>query len=533
MCEITSENFYSELPVIEAAINESSFICIDMEFSKINETIYNPFSYFDIPEERYRLLREKVSDITCIQLGLSIFTYDITKKTFKTRAYSIYTFPQTFYKSETVVHFQTGCVEFLNKHNFDFNKLLKSGVPYLTDEQEIIIKSKMLDDLFFYKYLKNISRFSGIEEELDKIVNIISIWYNNAKYGENKIFEINECYGSTFIILIQYHLLKKYKNIHIYEIKSALSITKAKQIENVDTLNSSLYKKLKQSLFDKKMGIKYLLKLLLELKKPLIGHNCGLDLLILCNQFFQPLPDNFRDFQIFVSRNFGPIYDTKLLCKELKRIMPKNDNWKGSSLSEMYSFLADGDGNINPNMINIELFGIEEPQKMKLHHAGWDAYYTGYCFIKIVHIIKNMSNKGETNFQTYTLTELLKSVEPFKNKFFTQRSISNIIDLNTDNLHNQIDYLIIQNKGMFWKPLDVKKLTHRLKEICVFDIKLLSNYTALIVSPYLNKRIINDLKSEYMIDEYSHYQRRKKKQYILGLSLIISIPIIIHRYLKK
>lgn len=31
---------------------------------------------------------------------------------------------------------------------------------------------------------------------------------------------------------------------------------------------------------------------------------------------------------------------------------------------------------------------------MKLHHAGWDAYYTGYCFIKMIDIFKNTSNKS-------------------------------------------------------------------------------------------------------------------------------------------
>lgn len=53
-----------------------------------------------------------------------------------------------------------------------------------------------------------------------------------------------------------------------------------------------MYENLKQSLLDKMMGIKYLLKLISKFKKPLIGHNCGLDILILCNQFFKPLPGN-------------------------------------------------------------------------------------------------------------------------------------------------------------------------------------------------------------------------------------------------
>lgn len=34
--------------------------------------------------------------------------------------------------------------------------------------------------------------------------------------------------------------------------------------------------------------------------------------------------ENFKDYRCFLSNNFGPIYDTKLLCKEVKRMMPKN-----------------------------------------------------------------------------------------------------------------------------------------------------------------------------------------------------------------
>lgn len=36
------------------------------------------------------------------------------------------------------------------------------------------------------------------------------------------------------------------------------------------------------------------------------------------------ISESFKDFQSFVTHNFGPIYDTKLLCKELKHIIPKN-----------------------------------------------------------------------------------------------------------------------------------------------------------------------------------------------------------------
>jgi len=55
-------------------------------------------------------------------------------------------------------------------------------------------------------------------------------------------------------------------------------------------LNDTIKENLKLSLLNKMMGIKYLLKIISKSKKPLVGHNCALDILILSNQFFKPLP---------------------------------------------------------------------------------------------------------------------------------------------------------------------------------------------------------------------------------------------------
>jgi len=62
--------------------------------------------------------------------------------------------------------------------------------------------------------------------------------------------------------------------------------------EDSELSKNQIYENLKLSLLDKMIGIKYLLKLISKLKKPIVGHNCSLDILILCNQFFKPLPGN-------------------------------------------------------------------------------------------------------------------------------------------------------------------------------------------------------------------------------------------------
>lgn len=71
-----------------------------------------------------------------------------------------------------------------------------------------------------------------------------------------------------------------------------LTITKVKGNDYFETVNNDHYENLKLCLLKKMMGIKYVLKLISVMKKPIVGHNCSLDILILCNQFFKPLPGN-------------------------------------------------------------------------------------------------------------------------------------------------------------------------------------------------------------------------------------------------
>lgn len=76
----------------------------------------------------------------------------------------------------------------------------------------------MLDEFFFDKYFENNIKFRPIEEELMKILKIVSEWYDTANYGEQTFLEINGCNEPAYIILMQYYLLKKLKYILIDEV---------------------------------------------------------------------------------------------------------------------------------------------------------------------------------------------------------------------------------------------------------------------------------------------------------------------------
>lgn len=76
----------------------------------------------------------------------------------------------------------------------------------------------MMDDFFFDKYFESNFKFRSIEEELIKVLNIVSDWYDNANYGDQTFLEINGCNEPAYIILMQYYLVKKLKYISIDEV---------------------------------------------------------------------------------------------------------------------------------------------------------------------------------------------------------------------------------------------------------------------------------------------------------------------------
>lgn len=96
--------------------------------------------------------------------------------------------------------------------------MLNSSVPYLTDEQELKIKSEMLDEFFFERYFETNLMFHSIEQELKNILKTVSEWYDTANHGDQTVLEINGSNEPAYIILLQYYLLKNLKYILIDEV---------------------------------------------------------------------------------------------------------------------------------------------------------------------------------------------------------------------------------------------------------------------------------------------------------------------------
>lgn len=58
--------------------------------------------------------------------------------------------------------------------------------------------------------------------------------------------------------------------------------------------NKEKHKTLEENVMDSLLGFSRLFKLLVELQKPIVGHNILLDLMIMYNQFYEQLPSKLN-----------------------------------------------------------------------------------------------------------------------------------------------------------------------------------------------------------------------------------------------
>lgn len=114
-----------------------------------------------------------------------------------------------------------------------------------------------------------------------------------------------------------------YVFIIIFKNQNGLTVTKREEKGCPESSNNQIFENLKHSLLHKMLGVKYVLKLISKLKKPLIGHNCALDILILCNQFFKPLPGNYNYTYVYYRRS---IFCWTLIVQKVNNLQLTNLN---------------------------------------------------------------------------------------------------------------------------------------------------------------------------------------------------------------
>jgi len=86
-------------------------------------------------------------------------------------------------------------------------------------------------------------------------------------------------------------------------------------------------------MYSAEIGFTKVIKMLIDAKKPLVGHNPQFDICFLYEKFIAPLPETYLDFCREWRKNFPTLYDTKAVNFELSKDVTRNR----STLEDLYN----------------------------------------------------------------------------------------------------------------------------------------------------------------------------------------------------
>ncbi|KAF2897791.1 hypothetical protein ILUMI_08378 [Ignelater luminosus] len=518
MCEVTTKNFKLILPQLKEVLKAAKFISLDTEFSCLTASRKFENSLFDSGNERYAKLRATVEQMIPLQIGLSAFIFDPDNNSYKAHVYTFYIFPRSFTYIDVKFLCQSSSLQFLNAYNFNFNKLINEGISYLnrTQEEEIIKRNGDFT-------VTESSMRSETENLLEENIRIINEWFADANVDDLLILESVE--KVQFNLEIKYFLHKELR----YKFKKLLWTYEDEQgfkVQKVTTEQFEILSKkfsLDQTLIADLLGFSEIFRLLTTLQKPIIGHNLLLDLMVITHSFERPLPKSYAAFKKLVHSLFPNIYDTKCISFDINNLIPENKRLHQNILSTLYEYFKDGYGrHLAKNSPLIE--HVSDTQQM-FHYAGWDAYCTGYIFIRMAHIYAS-ERYNKVKGKKFMSSELLQAVEKHRNNVNIIRGDVSHIRLDGDDpVSRRPPWLIIETKN---KPINVNQVTSLLGMYGYVEVKPHSfkGRSAIIAVDNFGsaRRILRQFNShsDFKIQQYNPLKHSPVAGAVLWSSFLIS-----------
>lgn len=147
-----------------------------------------------------------------------------------------------------------------------------------------------------------------------------------------------------------------------------------------------------EQLVDSMLGFTKVLRHLSESGKPIVGHNCLIDLLRIFRQFESDLPTNYQMFKQKIHQLFPIIFDTKNICMDIKkrvgRKQPKLEKLLASSnLNNLFKELTEKSKLAHAPRLHIPQGFSRYSACQAAHEAGYDALLAGSCFLAMAHLL--------------------------------------------------------------------------------------------------------------------------------------------------
>ncbi|KAG0344155.1 hypothetical protein BG004_004690 [Podila humilis] len=413
--EIVKGNFETSLPMLKKAIEECDFVAMDTEMTGLGLPINIPKAT-DSLASRYRKVSTSATDFLVVQLGICTFTWNDDIAGYEARPFNFPCFPSSTDEAKTGERFfscQSSSLEFLIENGFDFNKWIKDGIPYMTrpEEDAYIIRKTEKEAHNATASFNNIIIDDRNKPFVTNTTNIIQEWLQNSTEEKIVVQAAN-----SFLRRLVHQIIRTDFNDGLHAVSDARA-----RIMTIQRMTDEIRAKKELAKVPKPpmLNLRRVLDMIVEAKKPLIGHNCFLDLMQISQQFLWNLPPYLDEWKQSLHLEWNTIIDTKHLAthpavqqhlsnsgldivsecvqkEPFSAVGPKIVMAKGYN-----RYLADA------SLESVETESTKDEKKdqkegIKYHEAGYDAYITGQAFLRFAGFILKEHERAAANQEEHT-----------------------------------------------------------------------------------------------------------------------------------
>lgn len=179
-----------------------------------------------------------------------------------------------------------------------------------------------------------------LEEIIEKTSGLIRSWYDKAQLGERLTIPsvCTDRYSNDETLYFVHKMFRsRFENLWTV-VENGEFIVKKVSKSDYEKLTSKYV--LENETIDNLLGFAKIFRLLATLKKPIVGHNCYHDLLLLIDHFDSPLPEKYSEFKELVMQLFPAVFDTKSISYAIRRNVPEDKQWDDKSNMSDLAYIA-------------------------------------------------------------------------------------------------------------------------------------------------------------------------------------------------
>ncbi|KAG0268905.1 hypothetical protein DFQ27_005344 [Actinomortierella ambigua] len=404
--EILRDEFERWLPDIEKAVAECDFVAMDTEMSGLASPGAIPKN-IDSLHTRYNKVAANAANFLVIQLGICTFTWSDDKKAYIARPFNFPCFPASSdggRAGERFFRCQSTSLEFLIQNGFDFNKWIKHGIPYMTRLEESQFLTRKAEKETTRSQLTDIKIDERNREFYENTRKSIQEWLQTSTEATHTVFAPNSFFRRLVHQIVR---IDHGDNLHVTANPQARTMT-------LQRMTDELRKKIEEARVPKPpmLNLRRVLDMISKARKPLIGHNCFLDLMQITEQYLWELPSELSKWKEMLSVEWDMIMDTKHFANHptIAPLMEGNtglENVSEAVRKDPFTtvgprvVMADGfdrygaaegtpstpDSSVDGNQQGKDSAAAAKKQDKKslsnaYHEAGYDAFITGQAFLR-------------------------------------------------------------------------------------------------------------------------------------------------------